>query len=114
MTRRRCQGNTVLRLTATTTTTVLDCDDWDNEVEVSKTDFGLEKAVSISRLNIRTSATGRNLRKKVRAKETLQQEQDRTLDKDIRESDGVPGYDRLHGHSASLQEVAKTSAGISG
>ena len=46
--------------------------------------------------------------------ETLQQEQERMLDKIIRESDANSGFDRFHKRSATLQEIAITSACIAG
>ena len=111
----RGQGDTVLgQTTMTTTATVPDGDDWDSEVEESEADLGLENEDIISRHKIRTSATVRKLRKTVRVKEAQQQEQERILDKIIRESDAVAGFDRFHGRSTTLQEVANTSAGMSG
>ena len=68
-----------------TTTTIPNHDDWDSEIEVSETDFGLRGEDSVSYRKARASASVRKARKRVRVRETLQQEQERMLDKIIRE-----------------------------
>ena len=113
----RCkgQGDSVLGLTPeTATTTVPDDDDWDSEIEVSETDFGLGDRDSISHHKIHTSAAVRKVRKIVCILEDLQQEREGMLDKIIRKSDAVAIFDRFHKRSATLQEIASSSVGIAG
>ena len=63
---------------------------------MSETDFGLGDKDSISYHKARASAAVRKARKRVRVRETLQQEQERILHKIIRESDAIAGFDRFH------------------
>ena len=61
---------------------------------------------SVSHHKARASASVRKARKRVRVRETLQQEQERMLNNIIRESDVIAGFDRFHKRSATLQEIA--------